>query len=120
MKALELDACFDSKSEPNKGNDKGKYIIDLEPNTTVATTKIKKIELADPEEGECLFHSQMWVKGLLLQFIVDSRSQKKLISISHDHHTTLATVHHRGASPRTRSPHQPTVLPSLQHEALRG
>jgi hypothetical protein len=34
----------------------------------------------EPEEGECLFHSQMWVKGASLHFIVDSGSQKNLIS----------------------------------------
>jgi hypothetical protein len=31
--------------------------------------------------GEHLFHSQMWVKGSPLQFIVDSGSQKNLISV---------------------------------------
>ena len=40
MRASESDACSDSKSEPDKGNDKGKQIIDAEPNATVATTKI--------------------------------------------------------------------------------
>jgi len=34
----------------------------------------------DPEEEECHFHSQMSVKGSPLQFIVDSGSQKNLIS----------------------------------------
>ena len=70
----ESDACSDSESEPNKGNDKGKQIIDVEPNATVATTKIQKDEPKDPEEAERLFHSQMWVKGSLLQFIVNSGS----------------------------------------------
>jgi hypothetical protein len=65
---------------PIRGTDKGKQIIDVEPSATVATTKIQKIEPEDPEEGECLFHSQMWVKGSPLQFIVDSGSQKNLIS----------------------------------------
>ena len=40
LKASESDACYDSKLEPNKGNDKGKKIIDAEPNGTIATTKI--------------------------------------------------------------------------------
>jgi hypothetical protein len=40
-----------------------------------------KEELEEPEEGECLFHSQMWVKGTPLHFIVDSGSQKNLISV---------------------------------------
>jgi hypothetical protein len=32
------------------------------------------------EEGENLFHSQMWVKGALIHFIVDSGRKKNLIS----------------------------------------
>ena len=66
MRAYESNACFDSKSEPEKGNEKWKQIIDAEPNATVATTKIQKDEPEDPEEEECLFHSQMWVKGSLV------------------------------------------------------
>eukprot|EP00253_Pinus_taeda_P011567 PITA_11567 len=42
--------------------------------------KIQKEEFEDLEEEECLFHSQMWVKGSSLEFIVDSGSQKNLIS----------------------------------------
>jgi hypothetical protein len=45
------------------------------------TATIQPEELVDPEEGEHLFHSQMWVKGTLLHFIVDSDSQKNLISV---------------------------------------
>ena len=63
LKASESDTCSESESEPDKGNDKGKQIIDAEPNATVATTKIQKEEPEDPEEEERLFHSQMWVKG---------------------------------------------------------
>jgi hypothetical protein len=44
------------------------------------TATIQLEEPTDLEEGERLFHSQMWVKGTLLHFIVDSRSQKNLIS----------------------------------------
>jgi len=51
----------------------------VEPNATVATSKIHKIELEDLEEGEHLFHSQMWMKDSLPQFIVNSESQKNLI-----------------------------------------
>lgn len=57
-KYSEMDACFDSKLEPNKVTNKGKKIIDVEPTMMVATTKLEKAELQDPE-GECLFHSQM-------------------------------------------------------------
>jgi hypothetical protein len=62
-KASESDACSDYESKPDKGNDRGKQIIDAEPNATIATTKIQKEELEDPEEAEHLFHSKMWVKG---------------------------------------------------------
>ena len=80
MQASELDACSDSESEPDKGNDRGKHIIDAEPNATVATAKIQKEEPEDPEEEEHLFHSQMWVKGSPLQFIFYNGSQNNLIS----------------------------------------
>ena len=63
LKASESDACSDSELEPNKGNEKGNKIINMEPSATMATTKIQKIEPEDPEEGEFLFPSQMWVKG---------------------------------------------------------
>jgi hypothetical protein len=55
-------------------------IIDAEPSATIATTKLQPSEPDEPEEGEHLFHSQMWVKGTLLHFIIDSGSQKNLIS----------------------------------------
>ena len=44
MRASKSDACSDSESEPDKVNDKGKKIIDAEPNATVSTTKIQKEE----------------------------------------------------------------------------
>jgi hypothetical protein len=59
VKASELDADFDSKTEPERG----RRIIDVEPSATVATTKLQLGELDEPDEGEHLFHSQMWVKG---------------------------------------------------------
>jgi hypothetical protein len=43
-------------------------------------TTIQPEEPEELEEGEGLFHSQMWVKGTPLHFIVDSGSQKNLIS----------------------------------------
>ena len=63
MRASESNACSDSESEPKKGNEKGKQIIDVESNVIVATTKVQKEEPEDPENEECLFHTQMWVKG---------------------------------------------------------
>ena len=49
MGAYESYACSDYESEPYKGNDKGKQIIDVEPNATVATAKIQKEEPKDLE-----------------------------------------------------------------------
>ena len=76
VKASESDAGFDSEPELERG----RWIIDMEPSATVATTKLQPGEPDEPEEGECLFHSQMWVKGTPLHFIIDSSSQKNLIS----------------------------------------
>jgi hypothetical protein len=76
LKASESEVDSDSESNPEGG----KWIIDVEPSATVATTKVWPSEPEEPEEGECLFHSQMWVKGAPLHFIVDSGSQKNLIS----------------------------------------
>jgi len=80
LKASKSDACSDSEPEPDKGDGKGKQIIDADLSATVATAKIQKNEPEEPEEGERLLHSQMWVKGSPLQFIVDSGNQKNLIS----------------------------------------
>jgi hypothetical protein len=77
LKASKSDADSFSKSNP-KGR---KWIIDAKPNATVATTKFQPSELEEPEEGERLFHSKMWVKGAPLHFIVDSDIQNNLISV---------------------------------------
>jgi hypothetical protein len=50
---------------------KGRWIIYAEPSAIISTTKIHPGEPNEPDEGECLFQSQMWVKGTLLHFIVD-------------------------------------------------
>ena len=81
QKAPKSDAYSDLESEPDKGDDKGKKIIDADPSAIVATTKLQREDLEDPKEGECLFHSQKWVKGSPLQFLVDNESQKNLISV---------------------------------------
>jgi len=57
LKVSKSYACSDSESEPNKGNDKWKKIIDAESNATVAPRKIQKEEPEDLEEEERLFHS---------------------------------------------------------------
>ena len=42
IKDFESDAYSNTESECKKGNDRGKKIIDADPNTTVATMKIQK------------------------------------------------------------------------------
>ena len=61
-----------------ENNGKGQ-IIDVDPTAIVTTATIQPEEPIDPEEGEHLFHSQMWVKGTPLHFIIDSGSQKNFI-----------------------------------------
>jgi hypothetical protein len=90
VKASESDVDFDSEIEPKRG----RQIIDAELNATVATTKLQPGELDEPEEGECLFHSQMWVKGTPLHFIIDSTSQKNLISTEVVKRLALPTMPH--------------------------
>jgi hypothetical protein len=90
VKASESDVGSDSESEPERG----RWIIDVEPSATVATTKLQPNEPDEPEEGECLFHSQMWVKGTPLHFIVDSGSQKNLISAEVIKRLDLPTMPH--------------------------
>jgi hypothetical protein len=77
IKDKDLNPDLESDSE-NTG--KGK-IIDAYPTAIVVTATIQPEEPTDPEEGEHLFHSQIWVKGTPLHFIVDSGSQKNLISV---------------------------------------
>jgi hypothetical protein len=81
---------LDSESE-NTG--KGQ-IINAYPTVIVATATIQPKEPTDPEEGEHLFHSQMWVKGTPLHFIVDSGSQKNLISAEVVKQLGLSTTPH--------------------------
>jgi hypothetical protein len=93
-----------SKSESDP--EKGRRIIDAEPSATIATTNIQPGEPNDPEEGERLFHSQMWEKGTPLHFIIDRGSQNNLISIevvkwlplqkkSHPYPYTIGKLHQR-------------------------
>jgi hypothetical protein len=63
-----LDSKFDYENI-GKGQ-----IIDADPTAITTTAVIQPEEPTDPEEGECLFHSQMWVKGTPLHFIIDRGS----------------------------------------------
>jgi hypothetical protein len=81
-------------SESDSENTSKRQIIDAGPIAIVATTKIQPEEPTDPEEGEHLFQSQMWVKGTALHFIVDSGSQKNLISVEVFKQLGLSTTPH--------------------------
>jgi hypothetical protein len=59
----------------------GKKVINVQPSGTITTTKIQVDESEELEEGECLFHLQVWVKRTPLHFIVDSEIQNNLILI---------------------------------------
>ena len=78
VKVKDNESNHDSKSDPE--NIENIQIIEADPFATVTTATIQPEEPTYPEEGECLFHPQMWVKGTPLHFIVDSRSQQNLIS----------------------------------------
>jgi hypothetical protein len=75
------DKDLNPDSESNLENIDRRQIFDVGPTAIVATATIQLEELTDPEEGERLFHSKMWVKGTPLHFIVDSGIQKNLISV---------------------------------------
>jgi hypothetical protein len=81
-------------SESDFENTGKRQIIDADPTAIVATATIQPEEPTDPEEGEHLFHSQMWVKGTPLHFIVDSGSQKNLISAEVVKQLGLSTTPH--------------------------
>jgi hypothetical protein len=90
VKASELDKDSDYEPEPERE----RQIIDAEPSVTIATTKLQPGEPDDPEEGEGLFHSLIWVKGTPLYFIIDSGSQKNLISVEVIKRLALPTTPH--------------------------
>jgi hypothetical protein len=70
----------EKESNPDSENNGRRQIIDADPTTSVVTKTIQPEDPTDPEEGEHIFHSHMWVKGTPLHFIVDSGSQKNRIS----------------------------------------
>ena len=76
VKAYESYVGSNSAPEPERG----RWIIDVEPNAIISTTKLHPSEPDEPEEGELLFHSKMWVKVTPLHFIIDSGIQNNFIS----------------------------------------
>ena len=88
------------ESKSDSENTDKRHIIDVDPTAIVATGIIQLEEPKDPEEGENLFHSHMWVKGNLLHFIVDSkephlRKGHQIVDIVDN--TTPAAIQHRVA-----------------------
>jgi hypothetical protein len=86
----------DSKDDSNfeSNLEGGKRIIDVEPSAMVATTKVWPGEPKELEEGERLFHLNMWVKGASIHIIVDSSSQKNLILVESFKQINLPTTPH--------------------------
>jgi hypothetical protein len=90
LKASDSEVNYDSESNPEGG----KNIIYFETSAIIATTKIHPRIPKEPEEGECLFHSQMWVKGALLHFIIYSESHNNLILVEVIKQLDLPTTLH--------------------------
>jgi hypothetical protein len=88
------DKDLNPNSQSDYENIGKEQIIDTDPTAIVATTSIQPKEPIDPEEGECIFHSRMLVKGIPLHFIVDSGSQKNLISAEVVKQLRLSTTPH--------------------------
>ena len=75
IKSSESDADFDSEANAT-ALDNGRQIIDADPTATVATAQI---QLEDPEESkakEHLFHSHMWVKGMLYILLLTTATKR--------------------------------------------
>jgi hypothetical protein len=70
VKYFESDVGYDSYSEPERGI----WIIGVPPSATITTTNIQPGEPNELEEGEYLFHSEIWVKGTPFHYIIDSGS----------------------------------------------
>ena len=94
LKAPESYACSDPKPEADKGDEKGNKIIDTDPSAIFSTTKLKREDPEDREDGECIFHSQMWVKGSPLHFLIYSISQNIVISVEVVKRLDLLTITH--------------------------
>lgn len=74
LKALESEPNIDSNSELYKG----KKIFEVEPSSTIATTKIQSTGIEELEEGERLFNSKCGQR--LLHFILLSIMESKRTS----------------------------------------
>jgi hypothetical protein len=66
---------FESKIE------RGRWIIDVGLNATIATTKVHYGELNKTSKGDPLCHSHMWVKGTPLHLALLTTPQSKPYTI---------------------------------------
>jgi hypothetical protein len=64
----------EKESKPDSKNNGRRQIINTDSIATVVVATIQPEEPTNLEEGECLFHSQMWVKRTPLHFIIDRGS----------------------------------------------
>jgi hypothetical protein len=63
-------------SESDSESTGKRQIIDADPTAIVTTATIQPEEPTDPEEGERLFHSQMWVKGTSLHLLLIAEAKR--------------------------------------------
>jgi hypothetical protein len=126
LKASELDACFDSESEPDKGNDRGESYYRcgaqhhcfhheyLEGGTRRSRGGRASLPFQDVGKGfPVAVHCQQW--ELEEPHLGIGREAVGLAD-----HNTPTTIHHRVVAPRTGPPRQSTMSPSLQHQDLHG
>ena len=75
-------------------SDNGKHIIDADPTSTVSTAHNQLEEPEESEAEEFPFHSQMWVKGIPLHFVVGNNNQKNLVLVEFIKRLELPTTPH--------------------------
>jgi hypothetical protein len=97
VEVKDLEPNLDLESDPE--NIENRHIINANPIATITTTTIQPEEPVDPEEGEHLFYSQMWMKGTLLHslLIMVARKSSSQLSSSNSwgcqqHHTYSHTT----------------------------
>jgi hypothetical protein len=87
-------------SESDSENNGRRQIIDADPTATVVTATIQPEEPTDPEEGEHLFHSHMWVKGTRCISLLIENPEEPHLNRGHQtigivNNTTPTTIQHR-------------------------
>ena len=124
MRASELDAWFESKLElDKKGWQKEAYYWCgaqrhcchyKDPKGGIGRSRGGGTSLPLPYVGKglpCIVHCRQWEPK-------EPHFSKHREAVGLSDHSSPTSIHHRVASPRTRSPRQPPVPPSLQHQGL--